>query len=32
VEVANAFFEGTEPKFINAALDKCARKSRPGEL
>jgi N utilization substance protein B len=32
VEVANAFFEGPEPKFINAALDKCARKSRPGEL
>lgn len=32
VEVANAFFEGAEPKFINAALDNCARKARPGEL
>ncbi len=32
VEVANAFFEGSEPCFINAALDNCARKARPGEL
>jgi len=32
VDVANAFFEGPEPKFVNAALDSCARKARPGEL
>jgi transcription antitermination protein NusB len=32
VDVANAFFEGAEPKFVNAALDKCARQARPGEL
>lgn len=32
VDVANAFFDGSEPKFINAALDRCAREARPGEL
>jgi N utilization substance protein B len=32
VEVAHAFFEGSEPKFVNAALDRCAREARPGEL
>jgi len=32
VDVAHAFFEGSEPKFVNAALDKCARQARPGEL
>lgn len=32
VDVAHAFFEGSEPKFVNAALDKCAREARPGEL
>jgi N utilization substance protein B len=28
VEIANAFFEGAEPGFINAALDACARDVR----
>ena len=32
VEVANAFFDGSEPKFINAALDRCAREARPDEF
>jgi N utilization substance protein B len=32
VEVAHAFFDGAEPKFVNAALDRCAREARPGEL
>lgn len=32
VDVANAFFEGSEPKFINAALDRCAREARPTEF
>tara|TARA_R110002072_G_scaffold5008_2_gene33856 strand:+ start:644 stop:1126 length:483 start_codon:yes stop_codon:yes gene_type:complete len=32
VAVAGAFFDGPEPKFINAALDGSARKSRAGEL
>jgi len=32
VEVANAFFEGSEPKFVNAALDRCARQARPDEF
>ena len=32
VDIANAFFDGPEAGFINAALDKCARKARPGEL
>lgn len=32
VDVANAFFEGAEPKFVNAALDRCARQARPGEF
>ena len=32
VDVANAFFEGSEPKFINAALDRCARQARPDEF
>ncbi|MCW5723516.1 MAG: transcription antitermination factor NusB [Maricaulaceae bacterium] len=32
VDVARAFFDGPEPKFVNAALDACARAVRPGEL
>lgn len=32
VEVAKAFFSGTEPGFINAALDKLARERRPEEF
>jgi len=32
VDVANAFFEGSEPKFVNAALDRCAREARSGEF
>ena len=32
VEIANAFFDGSEPKFVNAALDKCGRKARPSEF
>lgn len=29
VDVANAFFEGDEPKVVNAVLDKLARRHRP---
>ncbi|MFM2423038.1 MAG: hypothetical protein RL291_1568 [Pseudomonadota bacterium] len=29
VDVANAFFEGDEPKVVNAVLDKIARRLRP---
>lgn len=32
VDIANAFFEGSEPKFVNAALDKCARQARTDEF
>lgn len=32
VDVANAFFDGAEPKFVNAALDRCARQARPDEF
>jgi len=32
VEVAKAFFGGSEPGFINAALDKLARERRPEEF
>ena len=32
VDVARAFFDGAEPKFINAALDKLARSTRRDEL
>jgi len=32
VDIANAFFEGSEPKFVNAALDKCARQARADEF
>lgn len=32
VEVANAFFEGDEPKVVNGVLDQMARKLRPGQL
>lgn len=32
VEVAKAFFNGSEPGFINAALDKLARERRPDEF
>ncbi|MDF1767122.1 transcription antitermination factor NusB [Maricaulis sp.] len=32
IEIANAFFEGSEPKFINAAFDRAARDARPDEF
>ena len=32
IKVANAFFEGDEPKVVNGVLDKLARKLRAGEL
>ncbi len=32
VEVANAFFSGTEPTMVNAALDRLGRVLRPDEL
>ncbi len=32
VEVAKAFFEGDEPKVVNAVLDALARKTRPVEF
>ncbi len=32
VDVARAFFDGPEPKFINAALDKLAREKRQAEF
>ena len=32
IEVANAFFEGDEPKVVNGVLDGLARKLRAGEL
>ncbi len=32
VEVAKAFFSGSEPGFINASLDAMARKRRPEEI
>ncbi|MEE2566671.1 transcription antitermination factor NusB [Hyphobacterium marinum] len=32
VAVAAAFFDGPEPKFVNAALDGAARRARQGEL
>jgi transcription antitermination protein NusB len=32
VDVARAFFEGDEPKVVNAVLDKLARKHRPKEF
>jgi N utilization substance protein B len=32
VEVAKAFFDGSEPGFINASLDTLARKRRPEEF
>lgn len=32
VDVAKAFFEGDEPKVVNAVLDKLARKFRPAEF
>lgn len=31
VDVAQAFFEGEEPRFINAVLDRAARDARPDE-
>lgn len=31
VEIANSFFEGPEPGFINAALDACARDLRSAQ-
>ena len=32
IDVAHAFFEGSEPGFINAALDQLARRQRQGEI
>ena len=32
VDVAKAFFEGEEPKLVNAVLDRIGRKRREGEL
>jgi N utilization substance protein B len=32
VEIANAFFDGEEPRFINAALDAVARETRAAEI
>jgi transcription antitermination protein NusB len=32
IDVAHAFFDGSEPGFINAALDQLARRQRQGEL
>ena len=32
IDVANAFFEGDEPKVVNGVLDQLARKLRPGQL
>ncbi len=32
VDVANAFFDGDEPRVVNGVLDKLARRLRPGEL
>lgn len=32
VGVTNAFYEGDEPKFVNAVLDALARKRRPEEF
>ncbi|MGE0408689.1 MAG: transcription antitermination factor NusB [Amphiplicatus sp.] len=31
VEIANAFFDGDEPRFINGVLDAAAREARPAE-
>jgi transcription antitermination protein NusB len=32
VEISHAFFGGDEPAFVNAALDKLARRKRPSEF
>ncbi len=32
VDVAHAFFQGDEPSFVNAALDKLARRKRAPEF
>jgi N utilization substance protein B len=32
VDVADAFFEKEEPRFVNGVLDKLARQRRPGEF
>jgi len=32
VEIAKAFFEGDEPRVVNAVLDKVARQTRPNEF
>ncbi|MCB1549059.1 MAG: transcription antitermination factor NusB, partial [Hyphomicrobiaceae bacterium] len=32
IEVANAFFEGDEPKVVNGVLDKLAHRLRPAEF
>jgi transcription antitermination protein NusB len=32
VEIAHAFFEGDEPNFVNAALDKLAHRKRAAEF
>jgi N utilization substance protein B len=31
VEIANSFFQGPEPGFVNATLDACARDLRPAD-
>jgi N utilization substance protein B len=31
VDIANAFFDGEEPRFINAVLDAAAKETRAGE-
>lgn len=32
IAVTNAFYDGTEPKFVNGVLDALARKRRPDEF
>ena len=32
VDVANAFFDGDEPKLVNGVLDAVGREARPDEL
>ncbi|MBN9579319.1 MAG: N utilization substance protein B, partial [Alphaproteobacteria bacterium] len=32
VDIAHAFFEGEEPSFVNAALDRIARRKRAVEF
>jgi N utilization substance protein B len=32
VDVAHAFFDGDEPRFVNGALDRLARSTRAAEM